>query len=97
MRKELLDKYKDYVYYVFDDERVIFEEILDVLVSAVVQTQTTEGLVFNRQVIPVGYFDKLNFWEIKKIIPQLIDKHDIENRTYYILGALINRAKEMKE
>ena len=96
VREELLEKFKEYSLYVFGEDKRVFEEIVEVLATAIVKIESEAGLKFRGKQIPVGYFDGLDFWQIKKIVFQVENNQEIENRNLYILAALINRVEEMK-
>jgi len=98
VREELVEKYKEYYsYWGFGEDKVVFEEVLDVLSKAICQAEMEEGLVFDREPYKKEHFDSLTAEELHKIVFYVINTPNIENRELYILGALINRAREAKQ
>jgi len=53
--------------------------------------------VFDREPYKKEHFDSLTAEELHKIVFYVINTPNIENRELYILGALINRAREAKQ
>ena len=98
VREGLVDKFKEYYsYWGFGEDKVVFEEVLDVLTDAICKAQSEAGLEFKREKIAAEYFDSLDAEELHKVVFYVINTPDIENRELYILGALINRAGEAKQ
>ena len=71
-------------------------EIIDTLIEAREQAASAEKLLFDRTVYDLGSFDKLMDYILEDDINQIawsLKVQEVKNRPYYILGALINRAK----
>lgn len=93
------EKFKDFWFYglTASREKLAFE-VIDVILEADDQAKSKEGLVFNKQKYKGKQFfelaDKLIEEDLRKIVWMITDNDEIENRPYYILGAIINRAAE---
>lgn len=93
------DHFKDYFYYWgFDKEdKQTFNEVIQVLSQAVIKSRAGE-LRYFQMLVPLDelcrLIDNLDEQDIHDIVWQVLNNQDIRDRYLYILGALLNRAKE---
>lgn len=93
------ERFKDYFYYWgFDKEdKQTFNEVIQVLSHAVIKSRAGE-LRYFQKLLPIDelcrLIDKLDEQDIHDIVWQVLNNQDIRDRYLYILGALLNRAKE---
>ena len=97
-REDWKEKFKDFWIYGFTKEREkLAYEVIDVLIDAL--DRSKNGFVFNKKQYTQNQldelFDRLTDEDLSKIVWQLKDNFDIQNRSQYILGALLNRAHEV--
>ena len=73
-------------------------EVIDVLIEALNQAKSKEKLSYNSKKYNFNelyeLFSKLDDDDLTKIVWSLQSQQEIQNRPYYILGALINKANE---
>lgn len=73
-------------------------EVIDVIIEACEQAKNEKKLVYNLAkydyIQLFELMDKLDDEDLSKIVWSLQNQQEIKNRPYYILGALINKAKE---
>ena len=74
------------------------DEIIDAITEAVTQSQSSEGLTFNKVTYNFDMFidiiTKINQTLFCEVIDALLKNPDIKNRYYYILGVIITMASK---
>ena len=74
------------------------DEIIDAITEAVTQSQSSEGLTFNKVTYNFDMFidiiTKINQTLFCEVIDALLKNPDIRNRYYYILGVIITMASK---